>query len=380
VVATDRVVIVTAGSCGVGREIARDLAGRGYAVALAYLGDHTAAESTVEEILATNGVAVSVRADLCDEVDVERLFAEAAHAYGGVDVAVHAAEPRGALVVSREACRRLREGGAIVLLSRSTDAASADAVEALVPRLARELEGQDVTVNAVTYRQEDGSARAVADVVAVLVGDRGRTISGGIIRLDEPGLPPGSVPGARNRLSREVREDRPPEVNMSTIDAGTEGATTAPEAGTLDLRLEVVVLPVTDVDRAKDFYTRALRCRLDADFTAPDGLRVVQVTPPGSRCSIIFGAALTSAAPGSTQGLIFVVENIERAQAELVASGVEMSDVFHDVGGVFHHAGTEGRLPGPDPERRSYSSFASFSDPDGNGWLLQEITTRLPGR
>jgi catechol 2,3-dioxygenase-like lactoylglutathione lyase family enzyme len=167
---------------------------------------------------------------------------------------------------------------------------------------------------------------------------------------------------------------------MSTIDAGTEGATTAPEAGTLDLRLEVVVLPVSDVDRAKDFYTEALRCRLDADFTAPDGLRVVQVTPPGSRCSIIFGAALTSAAPGSTQGLIFVVENIERAQAELVASGVEMSDVFHDVGGVFHHAGTEGRLPGPDPERRSYSSFASFSDPDGNGWLLQEITTRLPGR
>jgi hypothetical protein len=123
-----------------------------------------------------------------------------------------------------------------------------------------------------------------------------------------------------------------------------------------------------------------LRCRLDADFTAPDGLRVVQVTPPGSRCSIIFGAALTSAAPGSTQGLIFVVENIERARAELVAGGVEMSDVFHDVGGVFHHAGTEGRLPGPDPERRSYSSFASFSDPDGNGWMLQEITTRLPGR
>ena len=167
---------------------------------------------------------------------------------------------------------------------------------------------------------------------------------------------------------------------MSTLDAGTEGATTRPEAGTLDLRLEVVVLPVSDVDRAKDFYTGPLRCRLDADFTAPDDLRVVQVTPPGSRCSIIFGAKLTSAAPGSTQGLMFVVEDIERAHAELVARGVEMSEVFHDVGGVFHHAGTDGRLPGPDPERGSYSSFASFSDPDGNGWLLQEITTRLPGR
>ena len=221
---------------------------------------------------------------------------------------------------------------------------------------------------------------AVADLVAVLVGDRGRTISGGIIRIDEPGLPPGSVPGARGRSSREGRGNRPPEVNMSTLDAGTEGATTRPEAGTLDLRLEVVVLPVSDVDRAKDFYTGPLRCRLDADFTAPDDLRVVQVTPPGSRCSIIFGAKLTSAAPGSTQGLMFVVEDIERAHAELVARGVEMSEVFHDVGGVFHHAGTDGRLPGPDPERRSYSSFASFSDPDGNGWLLQEITTRLPGR
>ncbi len=112
----------------------------------------------------------------------------------------------------------------------------------------------------------------------------------------------------------------------------------------------------------------------------PDDFRVVQVTPPGSKCSIIFGAELTAAVPGSTQDLMFVVDDIEQAQAELAARGVEMSDVFHDVGGVFHHAGTEGRVPGPDPERRTYSSFASFSDPDGNGWILQEITTRLPGR
>ena len=167
---------------------------------------------------------------------------------------------------------------------------------------------------------------------------------------------------------------------MSTVDASTEGATTSSEAETLDLRLEVVVLPVSDVDRAKDFYTTMLRCRLDADFSGPDDFRVVQVTPPGSKCSIIFGAGLTSAAPGSTRDLMFVVDDIEQAQAELVARGVEMSDVFHDVGGVFHHAGTVGRVPGPDPERRTYSSFASFSDPDGNGWILQEITTRLPGR
>lgn len=167
---------------------------------------------------------------------------------------------------------------------------------------------------------------------------------------------------------------------MSTVDASTEGATTSLEAGTLDLRLEVVVLPVSDVDRAKDFYTTRLRCRLDADFSGPDEFRVVQVTPPGSKCSIIFGAGLTSAAPGSTRDLMFVVDDIEKARAELVARGVVMSDVFHDVGGVFHHAGTDGRVPGPDPERRTYSSFASFSDPDGNGWILQEITTRLPGR
>jgi catechol 2,3-dioxygenase-like lactoylglutathione lyase family enzyme len=170
------------------------------------------------------------------------------------------------------------------------------------------------------------------------------------------------------------------EVTMSTVDTSTEGATTGGGSGTLDLRLEVVVLPVSDVDRAKDFYTTKLRCRLDADFSGPDDFRVVQLTPPGSKCSIIFGSRLTAAAPGSVQDLMFVVDDIVQAQAVLVARGVEVSDVFHDAGGVFHHAGTDGRVPGPDPERRTYSSFASFSDPDGNGWILQEITTRLPGR
>ncbi|KQX64137.1 VOC family protein [Streptomyces sp. Root1310] len=147
----------------------------------------------------------------------------------------------------------------------------------------------------------------------------------------------------------------------------------------MDMKLEVVVVPVSDVDRAKRFY-RQLDWRLDADFTTDDGLRVVQVTPPGSSASVIFGAGLSAAAPGSAEGLHLVVRDIEAARAELVERGVTVSEVFHDAGGVFHRAGTEGRVPGPDPERRSYASFASFSDPDGNGWVLQEITTRFPGR
>ena len=147
----------------------------------------------------------------------------------------------------------------------------------------------------------------------------------------------------------------------------------------MDMKLEVIVVPVADVDRAKGFYA-GLGWREDADFAAGDDFRVVQMTPPGSACSVIFGAGLTTAAPGSAQGLHLVVRDIEAAREELVGRGVESSEVFHDAGGVFHHAGTEARVSGPDPDRRSYGSFVSFSDPDGNGWLLQEITTRLPGR
>jgi catechol 2,3-dioxygenase-like lactoylglutathione lyase family enzyme len=147
----------------------------------------------------------------------------------------------------------------------------------------------------------------------------------------------------------------------------------------MDMRLEIVVLPVSDVDRAKQFYV-GLGWRLDADFVADDDFRVVQLTQPGSPCSIIFGTGVTDAAPGSAGGLYLVVDDIEAARAELVGHGAQVSDVFHDADGVFHHAGTTARVPGPDPERRSYCSFASFSDPDGNGWLLQEVTTRLPGR
>jgi catechol 2,3-dioxygenase-like lactoylglutathione lyase family enzyme len=145
------------------------------------------------------------------------------------------------------------------------------------------------------------------------------------------------------------------------------------------MRLEVVVVPVTDVDRAKVFY-EGLGWRLDADFKGEGDFRVVQLTPPGSGCSIIFGAGLTSAVPGSLDSLMLVVSDIGAARDELVSRGANVSEVFHDAGGVFHHAGTVDREPGPAPEHKSYSAFASFSDPDGNGWMLQEITTRLPGR
>jgi catechol 2,3-dioxygenase-like lactoylglutathione lyase family enzyme len=147
----------------------------------------------------------------------------------------------------------------------------------------------------------------------------------------------------------------------------------------VDMKLEVVVVPVADVDRAKGFY-QALGSRLDADFAGPEGFRVVQLTPPSSACSVIFGSEVTSAAPGSAQGLQLVVDDIGAARAELAAHGAEPSEVFHDAGGVFYHAGTAGRVTGPAPGHQSYGSFISFSDPDGNGWLVQEITTRLPGR
>ncbi|AWS45319.1 VOC family protein [Streptosporangium sp. 'caverna'] len=147
----------------------------------------------------------------------------------------------------------------------------------------------------------------------------------------------------------------------------------------MDLKLEVLTLPVSDVDRAKAFYEN-LDFRLDADFAVGDDFRVVQLTPPGSEASVIIGNGVTSALPGSVQGLHVIVTDIVAARADLAARGVDVSEVFHDADGVFHHAGTEGRVAGPDPERRSYGSFASFSDPDGNGWVLQEIVTRAPGR
>jgi catechol 2,3-dioxygenase-like lactoylglutathione lyase family enzyme len=157
-----------------------------------------------------------------------------------------------------------------------------------------------------------------------------------------------------------------------------EPSARATPGGVFEMKLEVVVLPVADVDRAKRFYAD-LGWRLDADFTN-DELRVVQLTPPGSQCSVIFGRNVTAAAPGSVHDLMLVVHDIEAAREQLVGHGVDVGAVFHDKDGVFHHAGTAARVPGPDPQRRSYCSWASFADPDGNGWLLQEVTARLPGR
>src|SRR5215471_12885582 len=151
----------------------------------------------------------------------------------------------------------------------------------------------------------------------------------------------------------------------------------------VDMKFEIVVIPVSNVDRAKEFYAK-LGWRLDADFAHEDDIRVIQFTPPGSGCSVIFGKNVTPAAPGSAQGLYLIVSDIEAARRELLDRGVEISEVFHSEGA---YAGTDEaylfgrvRVSGPDPKHGSYRSFASFRDPDGNGWLFQELTTRLPGR
>ena len=161
--------------------------------------------------------------------------------------------------------------------------------------------------------------------------------------------------------------------------AETHSTAGTPPVSAGEMKLEVVVLPVSDVDRAKSFY-EGLGWRLDADLAVEDGYRVVQLTPPGSACSIIFGEGVTTAPPGSSQGLQLSVYDIDAARTDLVARMVEVSEIFHDATGIFHHAGTAGRVDGPAPEHADYGSFVSFSDPDGNGWLLQEIKTRLPGR
>jgi catechol 2,3-dioxygenase-like lactoylglutathione lyase family enzyme len=170
---------------------------------------------------------------------------------------------------------------------------------------------------------------------------------------------------------------------MSTIEKRNEAAA-AQSARKLDMKLEVVVIPVSDVDRAKEFYSK-LGWRLDAEFGSGEDFRIMQFTPPGSGASVIFGKNVTAAAPGSAKGLYLVVSDIEAARKELLARGIAVSDAFHHEGDV--HTGPDEpylfgrrRVSGPDPQRRTYQSYASFSDPDGNGWLLQEVTARLPGR
>ncbi|MFZ0383803.1 MAG: VOC family protein [Solirubrobacteraceae bacterium] len=157
---------------------------------------------------------------------------------------------------------------------------------------------------------------------------------------------------------------------MSSAGVGTDTATGIAGVGTVDMKLEVVTLPVSDVDRAKAFY-QSLGWRLDADIVVGESFRVVQVTPPHSACSVAFGKGVTTADPGSARRLILAVDDIDAAREDLVRRGADLSGVFHLDGGP---------VPGPDPEGRSYQTYASFSDPDGNAWLLQEIKTRLPGR
>jgi catechol 2,3-dioxygenase-like lactoylglutathione lyase family enzyme len=166
---------------------------------------------------------------------------------------------------------------------------------------------------------------------------------------------------------------------MSSTQTINEDAARIRAVAAVDLKLEVVVLPVADVERAKRFY-ESLGWRLDADFTNGADWHLVQMTPPGSPCSVMFGKGFTTAEPGSAQGTFLVVDDVEAARAELVGHGVNVSEVFHFDGNLLRVAGTKGRVPGPDPEGRSYFSFASFSDPDGNSWLLQQVKTRLPGR
>jgi len=171
---------------------------------------------------------------------------------------------------------------------------------------------------------------------------------------------------------------------MSVPEAVMEKTVDAPKPGSVDMKFEIVVIPVSDVDRAKAFYEN-LGWRLDADYAAGPEYRVIQFTPPGSGCSVIFGANVTPAAPGSAQGLYLIVSDIAAARADLAGRGIAVSEVFHDALGDY--AGPDEpylfgrkRVAGRDPKGASYRSFASFKDPDGNGWLLQEITTRAPGR
>jgi catechol 2,3-dioxygenase-like lactoylglutathione lyase family enzyme len=163
---------------------------------------------------------------------------------------------------------------------------------------------------------------------------------------------------------------------MSSTDIHAQKSAQVADTPTIDLKLEITILPVSDAERAKQFYA-SLGWREDADFPISEDLRILQFTPPGSQASIIFGTGVTNAVPGSVGGLLLAVDDIDAARAELIERGVDVSEAFH---GVAFTAGGKGRVPGPDPERKSYGTFASFSDPDGNEWLLQEVTTRLPGR
>jgi catechol 2,3-dioxygenase-like lactoylglutathione lyase family enzyme len=182
----------------------------------------------------------------------------------------------------------------------------------------------------------------------------------------------------RYRVEIEEVEDAARAVSRAEGEGASAEAGTLPageSADALQLKLAVLVLPVSDVDRAKSFY-EAVGSRLDADHAIDASYRVVHMTPPGSACSILFGTGVTTAAPGSVRGLHLVVSDIERACQELAARGVATGEIFHDTSGVFHRSTDEKRIVGPDPQRRDYHSYAEFSDPDGNEWVLQEVPAR----
>jgi catechol 2,3-dioxygenase-like lactoylglutathione lyase family enzyme len=182
------------------------------------------------------------------------------------------------------------------------------------------------------------------------------------------------APAAVNKESIVITKETDMNIAEMRREPTVETLHTAP----MEMKLEVVVIPVSDVDCAKRFYSD-LGWRLDIDYTAGDGFRVIQFTPPGSGCSVIFGKNVTTAAPGSVKGLHLIVSDIQAARDELLRRGIKISEPFHDAGGIFHHAAAEGLVSGPNPQRKSYASYASFSDPDGNGWVLQEVTARLTG-
>jgi catechol 2,3-dioxygenase-like lactoylglutathione lyase family enzyme len=166
---------------------------------------------------------------------------------------------------------------------------------------------------------------------------------------------------------------------MSNLPEPSEPTLSSARPWPIEMALEIAVIPVSDVDRARQFYG-ALGWRLDLDFKAAEDYRVIQFTPPGSGCSVIFGSNVTAAAPGTAQGLHLIVADLASAREELLRRGIDVSEPFHDVSGVFHHSNAQGIVSGLNPQRHSYASYASFRDPDGNGWLLQEVTARLaPG-
>jgi catechol 2,3-dioxygenase-like lactoylglutathione lyase family enzyme len=165
---------------------------------------------------------------------------------------------------------------------------------------------------------------------------------------------------------------------MSNAETLQKPTVETPRAGTVDMKIEVIVIPVSDVDRAKHFYGQ-LGWRLDLDYSGRDDYRVIQFTPPGSGCSIMFGKNITTAAPGSVKALHLIVSDIQATREDLLRRGIAVSAPFHDPGGIFHHASANHLVSGPNPQRKSYASYASFNDPDGNGWVLQEVTARLTG-